>query len=230
MAEHLNDEEQIEALKRWWKANGPRLLLIAVLVLGSWYGWQHMQSREKGSAEEAALLYGAMLKQLADWENEQDEQSASAAASHAETLKALSPKSQYGRYGALILARLAVADGDLDTAAAELKWVMDNSGDQGLKYLAALRLARVEIARGNDEAALAQLNAPVPEPLTALYAELKGDVHARLGDTDAARQAYQLALDNLNPADAAARPLLELKLNQMAPTAIVNPGASEEDA
>lgn len=230
MAEHLSDEEQIEALKRWFKANGTRLLLALVLVLGSWYAWQHMQDREKAAAEEAALLYGAMLEQLAAWENAPSDKSATAAASHAETLKSLSPKSQYGRYAALVLAKLAVADGDFDTAAAELQWVRDNAGDEALKHLAALRLARVEVARGNDEQALSLLDTPAPAPLTALYAELKGDIHARLGDSDAARQAYQVALENLDTADAAARPLLELKLNQIAPAATVNPGASEEDA
>lgn len=230
MAEHLTDEEQLEALKRWFKTNGPRLLLVAVLVLGSWYGWHHMQNREKIGAEEAVLLYGAMLEQLAAWENDAGEKSATAAASHAETLKSLSPKTQYGRYAALVLAKLAVADGDLDTAAAELQWIVDNPGSEALKHLAALRLARVEVARGNDQDALALLYAGGPQQLTALYAELKGDIHARLGDANAARQAYQLALENLDKADAAARPLLELKLNQMAPTVTVNPGTSEEDA
>ena len=230
MAEHLNDEEQLEALKRWWKQNGMPIVGAVVLVAGGWFGWHFWQDRQQADAAEAALLYGNMLEQLAAYENG-DADKASLASGHAESLKALHGDSQYGRYAALVLAKLAVDDGDLDGAAGELQWVMDGADDEGMKALAALRLARVEVARGNDGAALTLLAGDAPASMIALRAALEGDIHTRLGDSGAARAAYQRALDNLGRADAAARPLLELKLGQVTdPGTTDTTGASEEDA
>jgi len=230
VAEHLNDEEQLEALKRWWKQNGMPIVAALVLVAGGWFGWHFWQDRQQADAAEAALLHANMLEQLAAYENG-DVDKASLASGHAQTLKSRHGDSQYGRYAALVLAKLAVADGDLDGAAGELQWVMDNADDAGMKALAALRLARVEVARGNDDAALGLLALDAPAAMTALRAELEGDIRARQGDAEAARAAYQRALDNLGPADASARPLLELKLSQVAgPGTTVTTGASEEDA
>ena len=215
MAEHLNDEEQLETLKRWWKQNGVPILSAVVLVGGGWFGWQFWQDSRTENAAEASLLYAGMLQQLAAYE-EAGAADGSGVAASAQTLKDLHGKSQYGRYAGLVLARLAVDDGDLDGAAAQLRWVMDSARDPGLEHLAALRLARVEAARGNDDEALSLLRASVPGPLVALYAELEGDLHLRRGDGAAAGAAYRRALDNLAPADASARPLIELKLSQAA--------------
>ncbi|MCK9469006.1 MAG: tetratricopeptide repeat protein [Porticoccaceae bacterium] len=215
MAEHLNDEEQLETLKRWWRQNGVPILSAVVLVGGGWFGWQFWQDSRTENAAEASLLYANMLQQLAAYEEAGAEDGSRVAAS-AQTLKDLHAKSQYGRYAGLVLARLAVDDGDLDDAAGQLRWVVDSARDPGLEHLATLRLARVEAARGNDDEALSLLQASVPAPLVSLYAELEGDLHLRRGDHTAASAAYRRALDNLAPADTSARPLLELKLSQAA--------------
>lgn len=213
MAEHLNDEEQLDTLKRWWKQNGMPILGAVVLVGGGWFGWQFWQDSRTENAAEASLLYANMLQQLAAYQ-ESGAVDGSGVAASAQTLKDLHGKSQYGRYAALVLARLSVDDSDFDGAAGQLRWVVDSAGDAGLKHLATLRLARVEAARGNDEEALSLLTVSVPAPLVALYAELEGDLHLRRGDGAAATAAYRRALENLAPADASARPLIELKLSQ----------------
>lgn len=223
MAEHLNDEEQLETLKRWWSQNGVPILSAVVLVGGGWFGWQFWQDSRTENAAEASHLYAGMLQQLATYEEAGAEDGSRVAAS-AQTLKDLHGKNQYGRYAGLVLARLAVDDGDLDAAAGQLRWVVDSARDPGLAHLASLRLARVEAARGNDTEALALLQVAVPEPLMSLYAELEGDIHLRRGDGAAASAAYRRALDSLAPADTSARPLIELKLSQAALD------ATEEDA
>lgn len=215
MAEHLNDEEQLETLKRWWKQNGVPILSAVVLVGGGWFGWQFWQDSKKEAAAEASLLYANMLQQLAAYE-ETGAADGNGVAASAQTLKELHGKNQYGRYAGLVLARLAVDEGDLDEAVGQLRWVKENARDPGLEHIATLRLARVEAARGNEEEALSLLQAAVPEPLVALYAELEGDILLRRGDREAARTAYHRALDSLQPGDASARPLLELKLSQTA--------------
>lgn len=217
MAVHLNDEEQFEALKRWWQRSGLPIAGVLAVTAAGWFGWQWWQDRQQESAEQGAMLYGNMLQQLAAFESG-DAEMASAVSAQAQSLKALHGASQYGGYSALVLAKLAVLDEDFDGAASELKWVVDNANDAALKRLAALRLARVETVRGNDQTALALVQGAVPAPFVALYAELEGDIYFRQGDREAARVAYQRALDSLAPGDASARPMLELKLSQVGVT------------
>ena len=38
MAEDITEEEQIEALKRWWAENGMQTVLAVVLVIGGYFG------------------------------------------------------------------------------------------------------------------------------------------------------------------------------------------------
>ena len=40
MADHITEEEQIEALKRWWDENGKQVVLAIVLTVGGYFGWQ----------------------------------------------------------------------------------------------------------------------------------------------------------------------------------------------
>src|SRR3990167_2870451 len=52
----LQEQEQLEALKAWWKENGNRLLgvlLIAVVAMGGWRGWQYYQNKQGKEAARA---------------------------------------------------------------------------------------------------------------------------------------------------------------------------------
>jgi predicted negative regulator of RcsB-dependent stress response len=40
VADHITEEEQIEALKRWWEENGKQTLLGIALIVGGYFGWQ----------------------------------------------------------------------------------------------------------------------------------------------------------------------------------------------
>lgn len=217
MAEHLTEEEQLEALKRWWRENGLQLVLVVVLAAGGWFGWQFWQDRQARLASDSALIYSNLVAEMQAWDSERKPEQAETVRAHAETLKSLNPDSQYAYYSAMMLARLAAADGDLERAASELQWVLDNNEDQALDDLARLRLARVQAARGNDDAALALLDAGKTPAFEGVYEELKGDILARRGDAQGARAAYQLALDNLDAGDASGRSVIELKLNQVMP-------------
>ena len=219
MADHLSDQAQLDALKKWWRSYGVNLLLVVAIGLGGWYGWNFWQDRNKDQAHEASIIFMAMLDAVSVWDQNGSEESAAQVSAHAETLKKIAPSSQYARYGALTIARLALAEEDYDNAAAELGWVLDEAEDDAMKALVRLRLAGVEFARKNNEKALELLDASHPAPFVALYAELKGDILAAQGDNGAARQAYQVALDALNDGDMQVQALLELKINEITPVA-----------
>jgi len=225
---HLTDEEQLENLKRWWRENGLQSLLVVVLALGGWFGWQYWQERRQSLAEQASVLYNQMLSIEAETAEGTLTPEQRASLTHlAVTLKDAYGRSQYGRYAALLMAKLAVADNDLEAAARELRWVFERADDPAMKLLARLRLARVESARGQYQQALDLLAVDSPGALAPAYAEVRGDILLRQGSIDAARSAYQTALATLSPEDVGTRAMLELKLGQVpVPAAPNNDGAA----
>ena len=148
MAEHLSDQEQIENLKRWWQENGRQLLLMVVLVLGGWFGWQQWQDVHQQKAADASLVFAEIIdlvqaENIADLNSEQQERLTTLA----DSLRGEYSDSQYAQYATLALARLAVARNELDEAAGFLQEVINSASDRELAALTRARLARVRLAQ-----------------------------------------------------------------------------------
>jgi predicted negative regulator of RcsB-dependent stress response len=226
VAEHLSDEEQLESFKRWWKENGIFTIVAVVFVAGGYFGWEFWKDHRQERAETASVLYQKMMV-AADVEPG-DKLSVAQDASVtelAENLRDEYPNTQYARYGALLLAKVAVEKGDLDAATEQLQWVADGA-DEGLMLVATLRLARVEAARGNLDLAISMLNIEA-QTLASAYAEARGDFYLIKGDKTAAYESYQQALQKMAAADNRSRALLELKLSQVAP--VSDPVEEQQD-
>ena len=123
----------------------------------------------------------------------------------------------YSRYSALLMARLYVQRNELDNAANELRWILDNPGlgflksiDDELALTTRARLARVVIAQGDAEAALQLLNEVEPGTFAGIFAEIEGDAYVELGRLQEAIDAYQTALSIGANAE-----VVELKLNDI---------------
>ena len=218
MANYDTDEEQIEALKRWWRENGNSLLLSLALAAGGVFGWRYWQQAEQTGAEVASQLYQEVLTigslNPAVDVNEED---FSTAMSFTEQLRGEFTDTIYARYAALFMAKLYVERGDLESAEAELRWVLDNpklgffkSADEPLLLTARLRLARVVLARQEAERALDLLGAVDAGAYTGQYAEVEGDAWAALGNAERAREAYERAV-----AAGYNHVLLELKMRDL---------------
>lgn len=213
MADHLTEQEQMEMLKRWWKERGAQTLLLVILGVGGWFGWHQWQDYKERNAQQASLVYDEMMG-LAGQTSELDEGQRARVNELAQTLTETYANSQYAHYASLLLARIAVADKDLNRAEVELRAVM-NTADDELAAVARLRLARVLAARGEYDDALALVEHEVSSALVSQYAEVRGDIQVLRGDLGAARAAYQAALDALDATQDNGRAVLELKLNQV---------------
>ena len=150
MADHITEEEQIEALKRWWEENGKQTILGVALIAGGYFGWQAWTDHGLEQASAASLTYQEMVDSLAGLNPSEtlSEDKQLAVNSLADELKAEHGDTQYAVYAALTKAKLAVEGNDLDAAVSELQWAMDNADDVS-EFIARLRLARVEAARGD---------------------------------------------------------------------------------
>jgi predicted negative regulator of RcsB-dependent stress response len=193
---YRTEEEQVEALKRWWKENGRSTLLGIALALGAGFGWRFYQDNQQQNAQNASLQFQQMLQALAAaetvGEGPAEEMARSIAATYA--------GSTYAKFAALHLARLAVEEGDLAAAEASLRDVLSDSrpGDE-LHQLATLRLARVLAAQGKDEAALEILQS-ADGGFVASFAIARGDILLAAGRENEALVAYESAAATLDPA------------------------------
>ena len=115
MEQYRTEEEQVEALKKWWDENGRSTIIAIIIALGLGFGWQGWQKHQEQQAAAASDSYQALLQQLTVSESGAD---TAALVRLAEEIKAEYPRSTYAQFAALHLARLAVIESDLAKAEA----------------------------------------------------------------------------------------------------------------
>ncbi len=207
METYTTDEEQIEAVKRWWRENGLPIALGLVIGLGGIFGWRGYLAYEVAQAEAASDVFQNMTAQMRD-------KNAEKAREHAQKLLDEYATTPYAVFAAMNLAKLAVEDGDFEGARDHLEYASDHAQGQELRSLARVRLARVIVAEGKPDEALKVLGQGNFGELDNIASELKGDILAAKGDREAASAAYNAALNGVAP-DSPAFELLTLKLDSV---------------
>ncbi|MHB0927235.1 MAG: tetratricopeptide repeat protein [Gallionellaceae bacterium] len=203
----LQEQEQLDTLKAWWKENGNRLLgvlLIAVVAMGGWRGWQYYQNKQ---SSEAATLYAGFLQQL---ESNDAKRVNDAAAAVMDKYAA----SGYAPRAALLAAQVNEQGKEAARAKMQLQWVIDHAAEAGLKDAARLRLAAVLLDEKIYADAMKLLEAKHPASFDGLYADLRGDVLSAQGKTDEARSAYKLAYEKTD-AKSMYRNLIQMKMDAL---------------
>ncbi|MEY2776901.1 MAG: hypothetical protein RLY30_999 [Pseudomonadota bacterium] len=198
MREDLEQQEQMEAIKGWWKENQRwvvGLLLAAALASAGYTGWNYYQASR---AQKAMVLLEALNKAI---ESQDLEKAKAAAQPIFDSYKGLAQADM----AALQLARLAANSGDLDAARAALA-VAQGSQDSSLAWIARTRLAAVLLDQSKPQEALKALEGSPPEAVKPLVDDRRGDVYAALGQPTEALAAWSAARTALAP-DAAPRTL-----------------------
>lgn len=210
--DYESEEQQVEALKKWWEENGRSVILGVVIGAGAIGGWQWWGSHQLATAQKASDAYVATLDAL----NEEDGDVVTAAAA----TKSEHGGSLYAAMASLAAARDLIEKNDLTGAAKELQWAVDNAEQPDVVVIAKIRLARVLGASGDTDAGLAMLPGDAADVFKGLIEEARGDLYVAKGEPERARTAYQAALDSgQRIADANA---LNMKLDDLA--------VAEEDA
>ncbi|HET7650117.1 MAG TPA: tetratricopeptide repeat protein [Gammaproteobacteria bacterium] len=208
MDEYLSDKEQAERLKKWWLDNYRSILagiIIALIIIGGWRYWQH---RVQTRAVSASALFNKMNDALVA-------NNGAEALRLKDQLTGEYSDTPYAAQAALAIARYDIENNKPDDSMDMLTWAIQHSKDQNLVLLAKLRLARVKLAVGDAQAALAALNVTDAGGFAALYDDVRGDAYVKLGDTDKARAAYQQALAKWTD-DMGDKSLIQMKLNNLA--------------
>ncbi|MEH0714757.1 YfgM family protein [Vibrio owensii] len=197
------EEQQVEAIKDWWKENGKAVIIGAVVGLGGLFGWRYYQDSVIQASEAASQSYTTVMNAL-------QTKGADAQADIQAFIDSNEVK-EYSVLAALQLAKVQVDAKDLSAALEQLKWAQSNTKDAALSPLISYRIARIEAEMGNFDAANAELDKVTDAAWTGRIAEQRGDIALRQGDTEAAYAAYTEAQQ---AADAS--PTLQMKLDDLA--------------
>ena len=178
MAELRTEEEQVQVLKNWWDENGKSLLLGVAVALAAVFGWKGWQQQQAVESENASVLYQNLLDATVSALGPQGDQAQyKIAESLAEQLKNDYDSSAYAKFAATIMARVAVDNDQLDKALTELNWVLENQPTVSMYVLTSLRKARILVAKGELDQALAIVKELPVSGYEVSIAELKGDIH-----------------------------------------------------
>jgi predicted negative regulator of RcsB-dependent stress response len=205
------DSDASEKLKKWWQTYGNALILGIVLgssALGGLKYWQHYTAKQ---TEAASQLYEQLLQNF----------QLRAAAKVDDTGNKLMQEyasTPYAGKAALVLAKMRFETNDHKTARQHLQWARDKAGEDAVRHVASLRLARLLLDQGELDAALELSNAKDRGGFDADYLELKGDILTAKGRTDEARAAYRAALEQLTK-ESPYQQVLAMKLDDLGPEA-----------
>ena len=193
MASHLDleEQEQLDQLKAFWKQWGNLITWLITLVLLAYVGWQGWNYYQRDQAAKAAAMYDALDQAV----HAADADKAGAVFGD---LKERYPRTTYAAQGALQAAKVQQDKGQTDKATASLMWAADNASEDEYRDIARLRLAGLQMTAKQFDAAGKSLDAVKSPDFAALVADRRGDLLLMQGKSDQARTEYQTALAKMD--------------------------------
>ena len=212
MANHLDleEQEQLDQLKHFWKQYGNFItwgLLAVLLSFAGWYGYQDWQSKQ---ATQASALFEELEVAVEKGDVSKAERAFL-------DMKERFASTTFAHQAGLLTAKTLHSNGRTDAAKEALRWVAENASDKGYVSIARLRLSALLMeAKAYDEA-LALLAEKAEPEFAALVSDRKGDIYVLQGQKDQARLEYKKALLALQER-ADYRRLVEVKLDAVGGT------------
>lgn len=207
METYTTEEQQVEAIKKWWAENKWSVIGGVIIGVSALWGGRAWLDSQAAYAEAASGTYQVMLEQISRGSNED------AATQGAQLLGQFSD-TPYASLAALLMAKIKLEAGDAGAASSHLRWAMDNTKEDAVKHEARMRLAKLLLAEAKYDEALAMLNSVEVNVYATSYEQLKGDIYLAAGQVESARTAYALALAGMAPTERG-RELLQMKLDNL---------------
>jgi predicted negative regulator of RcsB-dependent stress response len=189
MNEYETEEQQIEALKKWWKENATSLIVGLLVGVSALFGWRYYVDQKNVHAVQASDLYMQVM-QSAALQTVNDK-----TIDINNTLINEYSDTPYAALSSLALARSEYEKDNVEGSVNQLKLAIKHASDDIIKQIASLRLVRIYIEQKKYEEASSILNMPHSAVYDAQYEELRGDLYIAKGDVAQARMAYDKAID-----------------------------------
>ena len=210
MATHLDleEQEQLDALKHFWNRWGNLITWVLIAVLGAYAAWNGWQYWERRQGTLAAALYDEVDR-------------AAEAGDLARVERALADMRErygtttYAAHAGLRGAKLLYEKDKPAEAKAALAWVADKASDDGLRAVARLRLASLQLGEKAYDEAFKTLGGSFPAQYVALAADRRGDVLLLQGKREQAAAEFGKAYQGLTADRGEYRRLVGMKLNAL---------------
>ena len=207
MAYDLEEQEQMESIKAWWKKHGNWITWVLIIALGCYAAYAYWGYYQRKQAAQASQLYYEMQNAVMADDNER-------ALRVAKDTQEKFGSTAYAPMVTLVAAKMAYEDNNTDVAKEQLKWVVDNAKQDGYKAIARIRLAGILLDEKAYDEGLSLLSANFPTAFASLVEDRKGDFYVAQNRLDEARTAYRAALDKADQNDPG-RQLIQLKLEEL---------------
>jgi predicted negative regulator of RcsB-dependent stress response len=190
MAYDLEEQEQLDEFKAWWKKNGSMVINLVLALLVAFAVWQGYGYYQNKKAVEASSLYQALVVTDLAKTSEIKTQSA-------KLMEEFSGTPYAGR-AAVFAAKANFAANDSKSAKSQLEWAIKNAKESAVKAIASLQLAGILFEEKNYDEANKVLAAITDKGYEGLKANMQGDILLAQGKQEEAKKAYQAALENLD--------------------------------
>lgn len=223
MATHLDleEQEQLEHLKHFWKQYGSLITWTLILVLAAFAAWNGWNWWQRDQAIKAAALYD-QLEQAATAKDADKVQRAF------DDIKQRHPRTVYAQQAGLLAAKVLQQQNKADGARSALSWVAENASEDEYRAIARLRLSAVLLDQKAYDDALKLLSTGLPKEFEALAADRRGDILSAQGKKAEAQAEYEKAYKAM-PATLDYRRLVEAKLTALGAAPAPETAASAEE-
>jgi predicted negative regulator of RcsB-dependent stress response len=209
MANHLDldEQEQLDQFKHFWKTYGNLITWVLIVVLGAFAAWNAYEYWQRSQATQAASMFDEVERSIATGDVTKVERALS-------DMNAKFGSSPYAQQAGLLAAKTFYEKGNLDASKKALALVAEKSSDVGYQAIAKLRLASALIESKNYDEALKQVSGAYPKEFEPMAADRRGDVLALQGKPAEAKAEYVKAYKGFDDKSAYRR-LVEVKLNAL---------------
>jgi len=221
----LEEQEQLEQLKHLWNTWGNLIAGVLIVVLGAyaaWNGWQYWQRRQ---AAQASVLMSEVERAAAAGENTRLTQSLG-------DMQSRYGGTWYAAQASLLAAKTWADKDQPEPAMQALNWASEHASDDGLRAIARLRLASLQIGAKAYDKAAQTLATSFPPAFQALAADRRGDLLMLQGKRTEAITEYGKAYQSMGPESGDYRRLIAIKLNALGidPDVRAQPAAAQPAA
>ena len=204
MAYSIEEEQEINQLKDWWKENSKTIIVAFILGVGGMFGWRYWQAHQAEQIAQASAQYDALI-----YSAQRDEQAKKA---NIEQFVQANSKTAYAVFALLDEAKKATEKQDFAAAELNLNQALTQSQDEVLTSIVALRLSAVQFQLGQLDNALTTLNQVKGESFNARKAILTGDIQVAKGDKVAAKNSFEQAQQSGSQLE---QQMAKMKLNNL---------------
>ena len=209
MAKHLDleEQEQLDELKHFWKQYGNLITWVLIAVFGAIAAWNGYQYWQRQQAIQASSMYEEVERAVKSGDSARLDRSLA-------DMKERFGSTVYAQQAGLLVAKAQYDKGNLDAAKAALTWVAGNAADEGYQAIARLRLSGLLLETKAYDEALKLVTGSFPKDFDPLAADRRGDILMAQGKKSEAKADYEKAYKGLDER-AEYRRLVEAKLNAL---------------